>query len=207
MPVRPRGNARECWESWCAAHHVGRAVLGASLASWAGLCAFAAVTIPLKYPFDARGQVVDSGVVVGVLVPIAVLNVLLDEGPPELVRASARPLGRERIALATVLLVLVAALSWAVARTAALPTGLVCCDALMLQSLTVSGAALFGGRRGWVLAAAAAAAMSAPGLVPWELDVAYHRDVASGYAAAVALAAVTSTGLYAVRGASGLRSR
>lgn len=190
--------------AWCAAHNVGPKWLAGAGGSWVALWLFASITIPLKYPYEARGQVVDSGVVVGLLIPLAVMNVVLDEGPRDLVRASARRLSPYRLTLAIGYFLTVALMSATMATASALPTSLVVTDSILLASLSILGTGLLGVRLGWAPSAAVAFTMSAPGLIPWHLNAVYHRDVGPEFVVIVVTLAVTAIAVFAQTGATEL---
>lgn len=186
-------------------HNLERRWFTTAVGSWLALWLFASISLPLKYPYEARGQVVDSGVVIGLLVPLAVMNVVLYEGPADSVRTAARRLVDVRLAVCLGYFALAALSATAMAWAVSLPVQLVLADALLLGALNIAGTALLGVRLGWTLAALVAFTMSAPGLVPFEFNAFYHRDVGSVFLAVVAVIATVATLLFIRTGATGVR--
>jgi hypothetical protein len=186
--------------SWCAAHGVRSRWVAAVVASWGGLAGFATVTVPLKYPLAARADVVDSGVVVGLLVPLVISGLVLDEGPPDLVRGASRTLGAYRLALGAIYLATAAAGAAATALLVGLPVALIVLDGLAAGGLVVLGTVLLGPRAGWLPAASVSVVVSTPGLVPWEWNAAYQREVGPWFAGTVALLLAAALGAYVRRG-------
>lgn len=186
--------------AWCAAHHLRPRWLAAVLASWACHGVFAAVSIPLDYPYEERGHVIDTLVVVGMVLPLAVVAVALDEGPDELVRGAARSLVLCRLGLAAAYLAVVLGMAAVVAIVAVLPLFLVIIDAAFLASLTLLGAGVLGAERAWIPAAVVAVVVSAPGLLPWSLNVMYHVEVSRSFGVGVGVTAVVAVTIYSVRG-------
>jgi hypothetical protein len=201
--VRHRSDTLAAWRS---AHHLTPRWLGGVVGAWLCHGVFAAVAIPLDYPYEARGQVIDTGVVVGLVLPIAVVAVALDEGPDYLVRGAARSLLLVRFGLAVAYLEVVAGMAAVVAVVAALPLLLVVLDAVLLASLTLTGTSVFGVKGGWIPAAAAAVIVSAPGLLPWKLNLMYHLEVGRPFVVAVLGLGVAATAIYLLRGSVRMRS-
>lgn len=199
-PRVPRDRRRRAFGAWAAAHGLTWRWAGMSLTSWAAVSLFAAITVPIKYPYEAIGTVVDSGVVVGLLVPIAVSGTILFEGPADLVRLAARDLALPRAALLACVYAMTCAAAGVTAVLASLPVAVVVVDALLLVALLAVGVSLLGVGLGWLLPGACAFAFSAPGLVPWDLNVLYRRDVSATYLAIVAIALLIGTIAYALRG-------
>lgn len=191
--------------AWRIVHHFEPKWFAMVAASWGALFLFASVTIPIKYPYEARGQVVDSGVVIGLLVPLAVMNLALDEGPEDLIRTASRRLSGARLAVASAYLSTASAMAAFMALAAALPLRLVLADALILGSLNIIGTSLFGVRLGWSIPGAVAFTMSAPGLVPFNFNALYNREVSTAFIACVALAAVVAMVAYLRGGSTGGR--
>lgn len=193
--------------AWRTIHHLERRWVMLVAGSWAALSLFAAVTVPIKYPYEAREQVVDSGVVIGLLVPLAVMNLVLDEGPGDLVRTASLKMTRFRFGVAGAYLIVASLMSVLVAFAVALPRGLVLADAILLASLSLLGTSLFGLRLGWLLPGAVAFAMSAPGLVPFRFNPLYNREIGSTFVVCVAIAGVAGMLAYLRLGAAGLRPK
>jgi hypothetical protein len=80
-------------------------------------------------------------------------------------------------------------------------------DATVFTSLTIIGTSLGSVRLGWALAAVVALVMSAPGLVPWDLNVLYHRAVGPWFGAVSAGCALGAVVTYARSGATGCMLR
>ena len=186
--------------AWAAAHSLTWRWAAAVVLSWASVSLFASITVPIKYPYEALGTVIDSGVIVGLTVPIAVSGVVLFEGPRELIRGSARSLFVARVALLAGVYVttLVAALATAVASS--LPVAIVVVNSLLLVALLAVGVSLLGVGLGWILPLVCTFVFSAPGLVPWDYNVLYQRDVSSVYLATVLTALVVGMWAYATGG-------
>ncbi|MGL5824418.1 MAG: hypothetical protein ACRCYU_06215 [Nocardioides sp.] len=151
---------------------------GSLVAAWLAVAVFARVSLPLKFPFDAQDKMIDSGVVVGLVVPIAVMTQLLDEGSPQLVAGAARRLRRSRWLMAGGYVALAAVGGLVVGLLAPAPRLLVLGDALLLAGLSVFGAGLLGARLAWLVPLSVTMVVSAPGLVPWSANLPYRTESA-----------------------------
>lgn len=189
--------------AWLAAHGVDRRWLGAVAACWGSLAVFAAISVPLKYPLAAYGAAVDSGAIAGLLVPLVVTGLVLDEGLRDLVACASRDLWWGRSALAAVYLTVAATGPALVAIAAGLPVGLLIVDGVAAGALVGLGTAWLGTRRGWVPVCVVAAVASTPGLVPWSSNVVYHREVGAAFAGVAGLLVVASLASYGAWGSVG----
>ncbi|WP_418058483.1 hypothetical protein [Pimelobacter simplex] len=186
--------------AWAAAHGLSWRWGGGVVASWAAVSLFAAITVPLKYPYEAIGTVVDSGVIVGLIVPIAVSGTVLFEGPRDLVRLSARSLAPPRIPLLAAVYAVTCLAAGVTAWAAALPVAVVVVDAMLLAALLAVGVSLLGVGLGWILPGLCTFVFSAPGLIPWDYNVLYQRDVSATYLVGVAVALIVGLVAYALCG-------
>lgn len=193
--------------AWLLAHNIDRRWLLAVSVSWIALLLFASITVPLKYPYEARGQVFDSGVVIGLLVPLAFMNLALHEGPPDLIRSAARRLALVRLSVTTGYLLTAVMSALIMAWAVSLPTALVVSDTLLLGAVNIGGNSMLGPRLGWIPAAATAFTMSAPGLVPFKANLLYNRDVSLTFIAIVAVAIAVAIASYCRAGALGFLSQ
>ena len=103
------------WGPWRKVRGITPGWAGACLLAWGCAVLVAAVTVPLKYPYEAAGTVVDSAAVMGLLGFVAVVGLSLREGPRHLVRGAALRLWPSRLALAASCTALVGAASWGLA--------------------------------------------------------------------------------------------
>ncbi|WP_224273665.1 hypothetical protein [Nocardioides lacusdianchii] len=186
--------------AWAAAHALTWRWCGAVLVAWAAVSLFAAITVPIKYPYEALGTVVDSGVIAGIVIPVIVSCTVLYEGPRDLIGSAARRLIVPRIALVSGIYVLTSAAAVVTAVIASLPVVIVTVDAMLFVALCALGVSLLGVGLGWLLPVVFAFVFSAPGLVPWEYNVIYQRDVSNAYLALVAGALIAGMGAYASQG-------
>lgn len=139
---------------------------------------FSLVSLPLKFPFEAQREMVDSGVIVGLVLPLVVIARVLDEGPPQLMVGASRALGPARLGWVCGYAVMVAVGSAAAWWLAPVPFSLFTADALFLAAVTVLGVGTLGSRLGWLLPLAIALAASAPGLIPWQANLLYREGQA-----------------------------
>ena len=193
------------FSAWRNVHHVDAKWLATVAASWTALSLFAAVTVPIKYPYEARAQVVDSGVVIGLLVPLAVMNLMLEEGPEDLIRTASLRLSRVRFAVAGGYVAVASLMSVLLAFAVSLPRGLVLADALLLAALSLLSTTLFTVRLGWLLPSLVGFTMSAPGLIPFQYNPMYNREISSVFIVAVVVAVAAAMLLYLRDGATGAR--
>ncbi len=68
-----------------------------STATWLSVYLFGAVALPLRYPAELLGEVVATGLVVGLILPAVAVSRLLDEGPAFQVLTAARPMLTSRL--------------------------------------------------------------------------------------------------------------
>jgi hypothetical protein len=159
-----------------ASHQITRRWVAYLLGGWWGAIISAAVTIPLKYPYQAAGQVIDTGAVVGLVLPLAITSRCLDEGPPQLIATAARSLCWLRLMWATGFLGTVGVFAALMAILTPVPWGVLVGDAYLLAGLSLWGVATLGASLGWLAPLAAALVASAPGFVPWQWNILYRRD-------------------------------
>lgn len=174
--------------------------------AWLGLGVFTFVALPLKFPLEAQDEMVDSGVVVGLVVPLAVMSRILDEGPVHLVASAARNLTAVRLGWATAFLC-VACIGSVVAWTIApVPFSLFLSDTFFLGAATVLGVGVLGSRLGWLLPLVVTLVASGPGLIPWQSNLLYRED--TSIVLLLLAGAVTVLGLiaYGQKGSLGLLS-
>ncbi len=193
-----RGTAT--WHSWRKVHGVTAAWTAGCLAAWIGTILVAAVSVPLKFPYEVAGTIIDSASVVGLLVPVAVVGLCLREGPRHLVLGAARPLWPQRLALALACTSAVCAGAWALTVLANLPTAVILLDAQLYVGLLLVSTSLGGVTLGWVTPLALTLVMSAPGLIPWQWNFLYNQDVTLERWAAVAAVLAVGLAAYAWRG-------
>lgn len=185
FPEAHGGSSRHIISAWAAAHGLTWRWGGAVLLSWAAVSLFAAITIPVKYPYEAAGTVIDSGVIVGMIVPVSITGTVLFEGPPYMVRAAAQDLLTPRLVLLVGVYTLTSLAALVTAIIASLPLAIVVVDAMLLVSLLVLGVSMIGVGLGWIVPAFCTLVFSAPGLVPWNYNALYHRSVSDLYIAVV----------------------
>lgn len=190
-----------------AAHGLGWRWALASASTWLGVAVLAAVSLPLRYPLQAGGQMVDSAVVVALLLPVSVMARVLDEGAPHLIAAAARPLHTTRLVSASGYLLASVGGAALTGPLAPVPPLLVIADALLFAALTVAGVGLLGSRLGWFLPLACALVASAPRLVPWQTNLLYRQDTADLLLATAAVVAVAGVALYLRHGSLGIAGR
>ena len=130
----------------------------------------ATVTVQLRTPADRlyTGPVLDSGVLVGLALPVSVLASLLQDRSAWLSVTSPRRLSWLRVAwLGTLLTVTLAVdLTIVAALPAQVPARLVAADFLALFALALGGGVILGRPLAWIPPALFALVCSVPGLVP-----------------------------------------
>jgi hypothetical protein len=187
-----------------AAHGVTLKRVGVMLGCWALLIGFARVALPIQYPYEALGEMIDTGLVVGLVLPLTVSVSLLDEGPVELLSGVARTLALYRLASCALYGAAVAALSCLAALTVRVSMGLLVGDAMFLGAVAVIGVSTLGPRLGWTPLLAVALVASAPTLIPWQANWLYRRGQSAELVpVTLALFAVGSF-LYAHFGSAGV---
>ena len=147
--------------------------------AWIALAGFTYVSLPLKYPYQASTQMIDSGVVVGLVLPLAVMSRLLDEGPSHLVTTASRRLATARLAWAAAFTLGTFVASTATYLATPVPYSLFVSDALFLSALTVLGTSLLDSAAGWTLPLCAALIGSGPSLIPWQANLLYREHSGS----------------------------
>ncbi len=179
-----------------------------STATWLSVYLFGAVALPLRYPAELLGEVVATGLVVGLILPAVAVSRLLDEGPAFQVLTAARPMLTSRLGWSSAVLVGQTAVAALVASgMSTTPQLLVVADALLLTAAAALSVALFGSSLAWLLPLLLVSVFTAPDVVPWSVNVLYRHSLAPvtfGVAAAVSVAAVAT---YAFTGSVGLWSR
>jgi hypothetical protein len=182
---------------WCVAGVA--AWIAAALSSW--------VTIPLMYPYEDPRTFVTTGAVAGLIVPLAVCGIVLDEGPPALLASAGRTLALWRVGWAVGYIAGMSALAWVESRfILPISIGTFVADALFVASAAVCGVGLVGLRGGWLLPAVVIAVFSVPGLVPWTWNWIYRTDEV-GHMLVVGLASAgVGVAMFAAGGSRGLLS-
>lgn len=168
------------------------------------LAVFGLVTLPLKFPFEAQRELVDSGVIVGLVLPLVVMSRILDEGPHQLVVGASRALARARLCWVGGYAGAVAVGSATAWWIAPVPFSLFAADALFLAAVTVLGVGTLGSRLGWILPLASALVASAPGLVPWQANLLYRQGHAAILLLIAAIVATAGSAGYARFGSLGV---
>ncbi|MGL5823951.1 MAG: hypothetical protein ACRCYU_03805 [Nocardioides sp.] len=189
---------------WLAGHRIAVAWLSLVAVSWGVVTSFALITLPLQFPYEAAGQFVNSGVVVGLVVPVAITAGLLEEGPAQLLAGAARELAAYRVATGVVFLVLVVLLASLAALPRWVPSGLVIGDSACYAALTLLGTGVVGLGRGWLLPLGAAMIASAPGVIPWQVNYLYLAGHGDDLAPVTAVTALLGLVVYARCGSAGL---
>lgn len=175
------------------------------MAAWACLLVFALVSVPLKYPFEATGQVTDSGVIVGLALPVLAMSGLLAEGPAHLVACAQRSLVMPRSGSVVALLALTCVGAGMVGLLSRVPTSTLLNAALLVCALQVLGAGALGLRVGWTLPLGTVLVFSAPGLVPWRYNL-FYRTPPEPWMQLVALALMlVAAAMYVRFGSYGVR--
>jgi hypothetical protein len=187
-----------------AAHRFSWRGAVALVASWVALAVAAKVSLPLQYPYQALDEMISTGIVVGLILPISVSVIVLDEGPAHLVAGAARRLiwSRALSAGAYAVVTLLGAVSAASAVN--VDFDLLVGDAMFLSATALIGVSALGLRLGWILPTAVALVASAPGLIPWQANLLYRHGYADHLApVTVGLLAVGAVGHLCV-GSGGL---
>jgi hypothetical protein len=195
------------WAAVLAAHRASWRSALALIVSWVALAGAARVSLPLQYPYQALDQMISTGVVVGVVLPVGVSVLVLDEGSQQLVAGASRRLARSRaMALGAYLAVTLLGASSA-ATAVSVDSGLFVGDAVFLSACALLGVSALGIRLGWLFPAAAALIASAPGLIPWQANLLYRHGYADDLMPYTAgLLAMGAVG-YVRGGAGGLGGR
>jgi len=150
--------------------------------SWLVLVAASAVTIPFMYPYDLAEDFIDSGVVVGLCLPILVAARILREGPVEQVLTAARPLWGWRLGAGFVFTT--ATVAVAAVAGLAIPVNHVqlVLDSFVLVGAGLTSAGVLGARGTWVGPVTLVTVSSAPGLLPLQYNLLYrvtaHQELA-----------------------------
>jgi hypothetical protein len=175
-----------------------------SPASWIAVVLASAITVPLKYPYEATDDLIDSGVVGALLLPIIVGGRVLREGPAEQVLTRARGLSWWRFAAGTFFVVASAGQSAVASLLMPVNHAQVLLDALVLTSAGLVSAALLGVQFLWLVPVLAVATSSIPGLMPLHLNLLYRLSAQNELAATAAALAVVGVALHMMWGAGGL---
>jgi hypothetical protein len=195
------------WSIACAARGLTRRWAAVIAAAWLSVLLFAAITLPMKYPQELHGRIIDSGLVVGLTIPVAAMARTLDEGAPHLVKTASRALARNRASWAGGMLAATATLAAGLSALLPVPAVLMVADSLLLAAVAVLGAGLVGGDVAWVPPLVLAGVASAPGVVPLSVNVLYHHDQAGLTLLIAIVTAVTGVAVYARRGSVGPERR
>jgi hypothetical protein len=190
-----------------AAHRLSPTTSAVFVGSWAALVLATRVTLPLQYPYEALDQMISTGVVVGLVLPIAATAIVLDEGPPEIVTAAARSLVVPRASAVVLYAALVGAAASSLASVVPVDFALLVGDAAFLAAKALIGVCLLGLGLGWIVPLATALIASATSLIPWQVDLLYRHGHADELAPITA--GLLSLGLagYVRLGSMGLLGR
>lgn len=166
------------WGALFAAHGVTVRWLIGICAAWCAVTLFDLVTVPLLHPQEAHDQMIDTGIVVGLVLPVVMGARLLDEGPAHLTRTASRRLGLARFGWAIAVTGASIGAATVVAAVVPVSSPLVITDAALLMGASTLGAAIVGARLAWIFPFATVAVFSAPGVVPWEDNLLYRASTA-----------------------------
>lgn len=189
-----------------AARRVTPRLLAVLAAAWLTLFAFASVTVPLKYPYESPGvELMDSGVVAGLVAPISVLGRTLDEPCLQLLAAASRRTWRERLGWAALVLALTVAVT--ALMTPILPRvvsgQLLVADAALLSGVSLATGGFIGGDLAWLGPLTLVGIASAPGLVPAQWNALYAASNTQLAWILAVLSAILGAATYACRGSAG----
>jgi hypothetical protein len=174
------------------------------VASWTAVVLASAITVPLKYPYEATSDLIDSGVVAALLLPILVGGRLLREGPAEQIVTRARGLSGWRFAAATLFIATSGSLSALASLLIPVDREQVVLDATALACVGLVSAALLGVQLLWLIPALVVAVSSIPGLMPLRLNLLYRLSAHTDLAATAAALSAVGVLLHVLWGAGGL---
>lgn len=170
---------------------------------WLTLAAYLALGLPLFYPYQIHEGVVDSGVVVGLVLPVCVASRLLEEATPFLARTTSRSLSTDRSLWSLVFVGFTAFAASIVAIGTPVPFGLFVADSMLLSALAVLGSGLVGGSATWIGPLVFAITLSIPGLVPLKWNLLYSQEAAASTLLVAAIALGPALAVYTCRGSNG----
>lgn len=170
---------------------------------WLALAAYLAMGLPLFYPYQIHEGVVDSGVVVGLVLPICVASRLLEEAAPFLARTASRSLSSDRSLWSLVFVGSTAFAAMLVALGTPVPFELFVADAMLLSALAVLGSGFVGGSATWVAPFVFAITLTIPGLVPLKWNLLYNQQAAASTFLVAAIALGPALAVYTRRGSNG----
>ena len=191
-----------------AAHHLSDSRwCVAGVAAWIAAGLLNWVTIPMMFPDQDPRTFITSGALAGLILPLAICGILLDEGPAALIASAGRALGPTRVSWAGGFVASMVAFAWIESWFVPISTSIFVADALFLASATVCGISLVGLRGGWLLPALVIGICSVPGLVPWSWNWVYRPDQEGPMFGVGLIVALIAMATFAVCGSRGLLSR
>lgn len=189
------------WRAILAARGVGLLSAAGLLVSWLSVALAAGIALPFTLSGGSREEVIETSVVMALLVPILVSAQVLDERPAALVLTAGRRLHLHRLAWALAYVTHAGCGAYVVTLVAPVPGALVVVDALLLAAGVGLGVSYLGPTRGWIPTVLAVAAASAPGMLPWQVNILYVTLLLPGTAAAAILLVALCLTRYAGCGA------
>lgn len=179
----------------------------AGFAAWIVASLFDFVTIPAMLPHEDPRTFITSEALAGLILPLAICAVVLDEGPPALIASAGRRLGPSRLAWATAYVACMTASTWLESCLVPIETGTFVADGLFAAALTAGGVGLLGLRGGWLVPAVVIGSFGVPGLIPWSWNWVYRTDRHGPMTAIALIATAIGIAVFTAGGSRGLLAR
>lgn len=190
-----------------ASRGVSRRFVLALAATWIAFCVLRLASLPLLYPYQVTDGILDSGLVVGLVLPVAVGSRVLVEADFPPTRTAVRPLAGDRLFWAAVALLVSVVGSSLVAWTNAGASLSVLAAGLLLASLGLLGVGLLGAHGQWAVPLAVAFVASVPDLVPARWNVLYLTSASGQVLLLSGVVLAVSLPIYARSGSTGVVPR
>ena len=176
------------------------------LLAWLLPVAVASIGVPFRRDGTDMLAEVDSISVLAFMVPVASAMRFLEEGPTSLTRTRRRPLGLLRAGAAVTLVGVTSFGAGLTALACSLPVHHVVALVATQAALAVFASSFLGSSRGWLVPGAATLVASTPGLVPWNVNLAYNLDLTEALTWIAGMVTVIAVGRFAARGLGNARA-
>ena len=198
--------ARNSIRTYWSVRALSRAEAMVALLSWLLPLAVASIGVPFGRAGTEMLAEVDSISVLAFMVPVASAMRFLEEGPTSLTRTRRRPLGLLRAGAAVTLVGVTSFGAGLTALACSLPVHHVVALVATQAALAVFASSFLGSSRGWLVPGAATLVASTPGLVPWNVNLAYNLDLTEALTWIAGMVTVIAVGRFAARGLGNARA-